>query len=107
MTCTATDSAGNLVTGNFEVKVVDTTPPSLAGVPSETTVEAISPAGATVTFTAPTATDLVDGSVAVSCIPVSGTTFAVLARGGSGCTAAAAPEPGDCGSMSWKRHDAA
>ena len=77
VTCTATDSAGNPATGNFEVKVVDTTPPSLAGVPSETTAEASSPAGATVTFTAPTATDLVDGSVAVTCSPASGATFAV------------------------------
>ena len=76
MTCIATDSAGNPVTGELRGEGGHT-PPVLAGVPSETTVEATSPAGATVTFTAPTATDLVDGSVAVSCTPVSGTTFAV------------------------------
>ena len=40
----------------------DTTPPVLT-LPSDQIAEASSPAGATVTWTAPTATDLVDGSV--------------------------------------------
>ena len=51
--------------------VLDTTPPSL-NLPGNKTAEA----GAAVTYT-PTATDLVDGSVPVSCSPASGSDFPV------------------------------
>jgi Tol biopolymer transport system component len=51
----------------------DTTPPVLS-LPLGFTVEATSPAGAVVNFTA-TAVDAVDGSVAVVCAPASGSTF--------------------------------
>jgi len=53
----------------------DTTAPVLT-LPSNMTVKATSFAGAAVTF-APTATDDVDGSVAVTCVPASGSTFAL------------------------------
>jgi len=75
VTCTAKDAAGNQARGDFKVAVVDTTPPSLT-LPANITTEATGPAGAAVTFSA-TATDLVDGSVAVTCAPASGSTFAL------------------------------
>ncbi|MGH9144319.1 MAG: choice-of-anchor tandem repeat GloVer-containing protein [Vicinamibacterales bacterium] len=74
--------------------VPDTTPPVLT-LPANVTVEATGPAGAVVPYTA-TATDLVDGSVTPSCLPVSGSLFALgtttvncSATDGSGNTATA------------------
>ena len=58
---------------SFTVTVVDTTPPVLS-LPSDTTLAATSAAGAVGTYAA-TASDLVDGSVPVSCAPPSGSTF--------------------------------
>ncbi len=58
---------------SFTVTVVDTTPPELT-LPPDTTLHATSAAGAVGTFTA-TASDLVDGSVPVTCAPPSGSTF--------------------------------
>src|SRR5512142_3539341 len=68
--CTATDTHGNTGTASFYVTVVYTTPPALM-LPSNMTVDATSPSGATVSFTA-SATDLVDGSVPVTCVAASG-----------------------------------
>jgi len=59
--------------GDFTVSVVDTTPPAL-DLPDDITATATGPSGAVVSYTA-TATDLVDGSVAVTCTPPSGSTF--------------------------------
>ncbi|HEX6100675.1 MAG TPA: HYR domain-containing protein [Thermoanaerobaculia bacterium] len=56
--------------GTFKVNVVDTTAPVLS-LPANITTQ-----NAAVTYTA-SATDLVDGSVAVTCTPASGSTFAV------------------------------
>ena len=53
--------------------MVDTTAPALT-IPADRTIEATSPAGASVTFTA-TATDIVDLTRPVSCNPASGTVF--------------------------------
>ncbi|MGD1015346.1 MAG: peptidoglycan-binding protein, partial [Roseiarcus sp.] len=53
------------------------TPPTINGTPSNSTAAATSPAGATVTYAAPTATDAVGGTAAVSCSPASGSTFAL------------------------------
>jgi hypothetical protein len=75
VTCSATDAAGNEATGSFKVTVVDTTPPKLT-LPANITEEATGPNGNAVTFTA-TASDLVDGTVAVTCDPASGSTFAI------------------------------
>lgn len=92
VTCTATDAAGNSSHTSFDAHVVDTTAPVLAGVPSDLTVEATSAAGATVTFDQPTATDIVDGTVTVSCsssaagstMPLGDTTVACLATDAHG-----------------------
>jgi HYR domain len=71
--CSVTDSGGLTTTGSFTVTVQDTTPPSL-NLPGNITVQAGKPATATYT-PAPTATDLVDGSVPVNCNPASGAVF--------------------------------
>jgi hypothetical protein len=75
VTCSATDTAGNTGTGTFNVIVRDVTPPVVT-VPGDITVEATSAAGAAVTFVpAPTAFDVVDGSLTPICVPASGSTF--------------------------------
>ncbi len=71
--CHATDAHNNTASGSFLVTVRDTTPPTLS-LPANITAEATSASGAAVTYTA-TATDIVDGSVAVHCDPASGSTF--------------------------------
>jgi hypothetical protein len=74
--CSATDHHGNTAGPvTFDVTVVDRTPPGLR-LPADLTVDATRLNGAAVTFTA-TALDLVDGSVAVTCTPASGSTFPV------------------------------
>lgn len=75
VTCTAEDAAGNVAEETFTVSVVDTTAPSLT-VPADITVDATSPAGAVVTYSA-SAFDIVDGSVTPTCSPASGETFAI------------------------------
>ena len=75
VTVSATDAAGNVATKTFKITVVDTTAPVISGVPAGMTLEATSAAGAIAAWAAPTAADLVDGTVAVSCSPASGSTF--------------------------------
>src|SRR6185369_5193496 len=60
--------------GTFQVTVADTTAPVLV-VPRDFTFPIPSGSGAPVTFTV-SATDTVDGSVAVNCSPASGSFFA-------------------------------
>ena len=76
VTCSATDAAGNKGDNTFTVKVQDTLAPNLA-VSANKTAVATSANGASVTYTAPTATDIVDGAVAASCDKASGSTFAL------------------------------
>jgi len=73
VTCSAFDAHGNNATGSFNVTVQDKTPPVVT-VPSNITAEATGPSGATVTFSA-SALDVVDGSIAPTCSPVSGAIF--------------------------------
>ena len=73
--CSATDAHHNTATGSFTVTVQDTTPPSL-NLPGNITVWTSLSRGTTVTYKV-TATDSVDGSVPVSCSPVSGSVFPV------------------------------
>ena len=74
--CSATDSHNNQATGSFAVTVQDTTAPSV-GAGAAITTEATGPTGAVVTYTSPSATDLVDGTDTVTCLPASGSTFAI------------------------------
>jgi hypothetical protein len=71
--CVATNSSGKSANGSFTVTVRDTTGPALT-IPN-VVAEATSSAGAKVTYNA-TANDLVDGSVANTCTPASGSQFA-------------------------------
>ena len=73
VTCTATDSSGNLATGTFNVVVADTTAPTVT-VPANIVAEATSASGAVVTFSA-SATDLIAGALTPTCLPASGATF--------------------------------
>ncbi len=77
VTCTAKDGHGNVATASIKVIVTDKTPPVISGVPSTIEKEATGPSGAEVTYTTPTATDIVDGTVPVICTPASGSTFAI------------------------------
>jgi hypothetical protein len=77
ITCTSADVPGHISTSTFTVTVQDTTAPTIIGTPTDITVEATSPAGAVATYVLPTATDLVDGTDAVTCAPVSGSLFIV------------------------------
>jgi Ca2+-binding RTX toxin-like protein len=71
--CTATDDSGNSSAGSFTITVQDTTAPILT-IPANMTLEATGPAGRVVSFTA-SATDIVDTTPTVACIPASGSTF--------------------------------
>jgi hypothetical protein len=72
--CSAADAEGNTARASFTVTVVDTTPPEL-NLPASISVGATQAGGAVVTYSA-SATDLVDGPVAISCSPASGSLFA-------------------------------
>ncbi len=98
VTCTATDANSNTASSSFNVTVKDTTPPTISGVPGDITAEATGPSGASVTYTNPTATDLVDGSVAVNCSPASGSTFPL---GTTTVTCSATDAAGNTGSASF------
>jgi hypothetical protein len=74
--CGAQDAAGNSASSTFDVHVRDTTAPAIQA-HSNLIAEATSAAGATVTYTVPTASDLVSGTATVTCAPASGSTFAL------------------------------
>ncbi len=75
--CTAMDARGSTAWASFTVTVLDTTAPTLSGVPGDITVVTSSASGAVVAYTPPTATDVVDGAVSVSCSPATGSAFAI------------------------------
>jgi hypothetical protein len=77
VTCNATDAAGNAATPTtFVVYVVDTTAPVIAA-HLDVTAEATSALGALVTYTSPATSDAVDGAGVATCLPSSGTQFAL------------------------------
>lgn len=73
VTCSATDKNNNTSTGSFKVNVLDTTAPTLT-IPASSSLEATGPTGTVAAFTA-TANDIVDGALAVTCSPASGSVF--------------------------------
>ena len=73
VSCTATDAGGNTSAGTFTVTVQDTTAPALM-LPSGSTVEATSSAGAAVGFSV-SAADAVDTGVVPTCSHAAGSTF--------------------------------
>lgn len=73
--CTADDSAGNMIRCEFEVRVVDTTPPVLH-CPGDVVVDCSGPGGTQVNFEV-RAEDLVDPSPAIASEPPSGSAFPI------------------------------
>jgi hypothetical protein len=80
--CTASDWSGNKTSGSFQVKVIglDGMAPAIT-VPAQITVNATSPAGAVVTYSA-SAVDDRDANPSLVCTPASGTTFKIGATTG-------------------------
>ncbi len=74
--CSVTDSGGLSDSGSFNVTVQDTTPPTIDP-HADVTEEATSAAGAIVNYTSPATHDLVDGDGVASCLPASGSQFAL------------------------------
>jgi hypothetical protein len=72
VSCTVTDATGAGAAGSFEVTVVDTTPPTLVGMPGPTSQGTGDPTGAAAAYAAPTADDAVDPGPTVSCLPAPG-----------------------------------
>jgi hypothetical protein len=77
VTCSVTDLAGAKDSDAFDVTVTDDTAPTLSGVPQDIRVTTSDPTGRAVTFTTPTASDVVDGARSVACVPASGERFPV------------------------------
>jgi hypothetical protein len=75
VSCSANDSAGHATTGGFTVMVVDTSAPALI-LPASITAATPNAAGVVISFSA-SASDAVDGPVAVTCLPASGSNFPV------------------------------
>ena len=96
--CSVEDSAGASDSDSFVVTVVDSTAPGLSGVPASITVSTVDPSGRSVSFTEPTASDVVDASPSVACAPSSGATFAV---GSTTVTCTAADASGNTRSASF------
>ena len=74
ITWTAMDAAGNSGTATSTVTVVDTTAPAISAHNDVTAIAAANSA-AIVSYTVPTAVDLVDGVVPVTCTPASDSSF--------------------------------
>lgn len=97
VTCNKTDSSGNVATStSFQVEVVDTTAPSVG---SASDIEiGVSSSSTIVTYTSPTANDIVDGPVSVTCVPPSGSEFPL---GKSTITCSATDSHGNTGTSSF------
>jgi hypothetical protein len=77
VTCTAKDATGNTsAEQTFDVIVEDTTAPVIAA-HADVNATATGANGALVNYTSPGTTDAVDGNGTATCLPASGTTFAV------------------------------
>jgi hypothetical protein len=100
VTCEAMDAAGNVaVPTTFTVTVQDTTPPTVTP-PADVASDPTGISGATVTYGAATASDLVDGSVTpVTCTPPSGSAFGF---GATTVTCSATDAHGNTGAASFQ-----
>ena len=85
VSCSARDAHGNAVNASYPVSVADTTAPSiivspfsiLTVVKADGSVQATDATGADVVYRAPTIADLVDPSPSTTCVPPSGSRFAI------------------------------
>lgn len=73
--CSVTDSGGLGASGNFTVTVEDTTAPTVTVPGNQWATFSTALGGANVSWTAPTAQDIVDGSLTPSCTHTSGSLF--------------------------------
>lgn len=76
VSCSVTDSGGLSDTGSFAITVQDTTAPTVA-VHDDVAATTSDPAGTAVSYDPPVASDVVDASPTVECLPASGSLFAV------------------------------
>jgi hypothetical protein len=76
VTCSAKDDAGNTASGSFTVRVQDTTGPVISP-HGNITATATGNSSTVVNYAVPTAYDLVDGAVPVTCTPPPGSSFSV------------------------------
>ena len=76
VTCTATDDSNNTASSSFTITVRDTIPPVLNLPANIEGFPATGPGGAIVTYDA-SASDIVDGSVPITCDPPSSSTFVI------------------------------
>ncbi len=86
VSCSTTDSGGLTSTGSFHITVVDTTAPTLTGMPASMSRSTGDPDGLALTYALPAATDIVDPDPAVDCAPASGSQVPV-GRTTVACTA--------------------
>jgi hypothetical protein len=96
--CTAVSVGSGVEVRDFKVVVRDTTPPAISGVPGAISANATGQA-TSVDYALPTASDLVSGSVPVSCKPAPGTAFPV---GSTTVTCRAEDEAGNRASASFE-----
>jgi hypothetical protein len=75
VSCTATNAFGVQSSGSFTITLIPDPRPVLV-LPADISVDPTSPSGTVVTYTA-TATDAVDGTIAVVCTPPSGSLFPI------------------------------
>ena len=75
VTWTAEDSSDNVVTATQTVTVQDTTPPTFDEAPQDLSFVFDPDVPLIVNYDSPMATDIVDDSVDISCLPASGTAF--------------------------------
>ena len=74
------DARGNAANAkSFVLTVHDTIAPTIDTHP-DVSAEATGPAGAVVPYTSPTTHDIVDGGGTATCVPASGSTFALARR---------------------------
>ena len=99
--CTVTDTEGATTTGGFDLTVVDTTAPILAGVPSGLALVTADAGGATLAYDLPTATDVVDADPIVACDPGPGATAPI---GDSIVTCTATDDSGNVASATFPVH---
>jgi hypothetical protein len=97
--CSATDKSDNTAQGSFSVTVKDTTPPTVTPPSDISNVEATGSDGAKVTYGGATGSDLVDGSLTPTCLPASGSTFAL---GTTTVTCSATDAAGNTGAGTFK-----
>lgn len=99
--CSVTDSGGLTATGDFDLTVVDTTDPTLSGVPVGLELQAAEGGGAILAYALPTATDVVDADPIVACSPAPGETAPL---GDSEVTCTATDDSGNQASATFRVH---